>query len=101
MLWSHCGRVRAPQTLPCLQPSIPAQLFGEGSLKPLAEKTLVSSPRAPRVGCWMVGPCLPLSLRTPTHAQPEQSPHSSPRFPTRGVRADCNRSVLQPLQRAE
>lgn len=95
MLCSRCEKVRAPQTLPCPHPSIPAQLFGEGSLKPLAEKNLVSSPRAPRVGCLMVGPCLPLSLCTPCTLSRRRAPTPAPGSPRGGyvpsaIAASCN-----------
>lgn len=68
MHWLCHGRVSAPQTLPRLRPSIPAQLerlFGEGSLKALAEKNLVSSPPSPRGGGLVVDPHFAINTMHP------------------------------------
>lgn len=87
VLWLCRGRVGTPWTLPCLRPSIlaqPARHFGEGSLKPLAEKNLVSSPPCPWGGGLVVDSPLLLRLSIPLHARAEQSPPLEPRGPCAG-----------------
>lgn len=87
MHWLCHGRVGAPQTLPRLRPSIPAQLerlSGEGSLKALAEKNLVSSPPSPRGGGLVVDPHFAINTVHPLACSARAEPPLEPRGPRAG-----------------